>query len=345
MPSAYPREFREDVIRVARNREPGVRIKDIAADFRISESCVDNWLRTADADDGIRLGTTTDERSENRELKKASAATRARERGPTPRCCISVPGEPAGKMMFPLVRELADDGIPVTVTCRVLKLCRQQYYRWRDRPFTDDELDEAWLANAIFDAHRDDPEFGYQFPADEVRAAGHDVSDRVVWRICRDNQWWSVFGKPKRGKKSPPGAPAHDDLVRRQFSTDAPNVLWLADITEHWTLERQAVLLCDQRPVLEPDRRMGDRLENEGPARGRRDRDGRRPPRRRRGRLHPALGPRVARRTQPVVATPPDDGGGWWFDGSSWPTGRFVPRCDRRGGRSRRDMWSGSSGV
>ena len=35
-------------------------------------------------------------------------------------------------MMYPLVRELAADGIPVTVTCRVLKLARQPYYRWRD---------------------------------------------------------------------------------------------------------------------------------------------------------------------------------------------------------------------
>lgn len=70
MPPAYPREFREDVIRVARNREPGVRIKDIAADFAISESCLNNWLRTADVDDGVRPGSTTDERSENRELRK-----------------------------------------------------------------------------------------------------------------------------------------------------------------------------------------------------------------------------------------------------------------------------------
>jgi hypothetical protein len=42
-------------------------------------------------------------------------------------------------MMFPLVRELAGDGIPVTVTCRVLKLCRPQYYRWLDEPITDAE--------------------------------------------------------------------------------------------------------------------------------------------------------------------------------------------------------------
>ena len=33
-------------------------------------------------------------------------------------------------MMYPLVRELAADGIPVAVTCRVLKIARQPYYRW-----------------------------------------------------------------------------------------------------------------------------------------------------------------------------------------------------------------------
>ncbi len=144
--------------------------------------------------------------------------------------------------MFPLVRELADDGVPVTVTCRVLKLCRQQYYRWTKTPVTDGELDEAWLANAIFDAHVDDPEFGYRFLADEVRAAGHDVSDRVVWRICRDHAWWSRFGKPKARKGSKPGTPAHDDLVRRCFTAAAPNTVWVTDITEHPTAEGKLYL-------------------------------------------------------------------------------------------------------
>ena len=36
--------------------------------------------------------------------------------------------------MYPLVRELAVDGIPVTVTCRVLKIARQPYYRWLAEP-------------------------------------------------------------------------------------------------------------------------------------------------------------------------------------------------------------------
>jgi transposase len=44
MPRPYPREFREAVIRVARSRGPGVRLKDIAEDFGISESCLKSWL-------------------------------------------------------------------------------------------------------------------------------------------------------------------------------------------------------------------------------------------------------------------------------------------------------------
>ena len=74
-------------------------------------------------------------------------------------------------MMYPLVRELADDGVPVTVTCRVLKIARQPYYRWLVRPVTDADLEAAYRANALFAAHADDPEFGYRFLLDEAREA------------------------------------------------------------------------------------------------------------------------------------------------------------------------------
>ncbi len=152
-------------------------------------------------------------------------------------------------MMFPLVRELAANGIPVAVTCRVLDLCRQQYYRWLTEPVTDQELDHAHLTNALFDAHRDDPEFGYRFLADEARRAGHDVCDRTVWRICAENGWWSVFGKKKTRKGSGPGTPAHDDLVRRVFTAARPNELWLTDLTEHRTDEGK-LYLCAIKDVF-----------------------------------------------------------------------------------------------
>jgi hypothetical protein len=64
-------------------------------------------------------------------------------------------------MMYLLVRELAAADVPcqvpVAVTCRVLNLAHQPYYRWLARPVTDAELAEAYRANALLDAHRDDP--------------------------------------------------------------------------------------------------------------------------------------------------------------------------------------------
>lgn len=70
MPKPFPREFREDVVRVARNREPGQTLKQIAADFGVSESCLTNWLAVADREDGIRPGPTAGELAELREAKK-----------------------------------------------------------------------------------------------------------------------------------------------------------------------------------------------------------------------------------------------------------------------------------
>jgi transposase InsO family protein len=154
-------------------------------------------------------------------------------------------------MIYPLVRELAADGIPVTVTCRVPKLARQPYYRWLARPVTDSDLAEAYLADALFNAHRDDPEFGYRLLGDEAREAGLVACERTMWRICSDNGWFSVFGKKRRGRKTgkgKAGVPAHDDLVRRQFSAPGPNLLWLADITEHRTGEGK-VYLCAIKDV------------------------------------------------------------------------------------------------
>ena len=70
MPKPHPKEFRDDVVRVAQNREPGVRIKDIANDFGITESCLGNWLAQAARDRGERPGSTTAELAELREAKK-----------------------------------------------------------------------------------------------------------------------------------------------------------------------------------------------------------------------------------------------------------------------------------
>ncbi len=154
--------------------------------------------------------------------------------------------------MYPLVRELAATDapvrVPVAVTCRVLKIARQPYYRWLASPITSSDLVAAYRANALFDAHRDDPEFGYRFLLDEAAANGQPMAPRTAWAICADNRWWSAFGKPRRGKGSRPGPPVHDDRVQRVFTAQAPNQLWLTDLTEHATAEGM-LYLCAIKDV------------------------------------------------------------------------------------------------
>lgn len=77
--------------------------------------------------------------------------------------------------------------------------------------------------------------------ADEVARAGLHACDRRVWRICRDNQWWSVFGKKRAANGMKPGPPAHEDRVCRDFTATGANRLWLTDITEHRTDQGKAV--------------------------------------------------------------------------------------------------------
>ena len=70
MPKPYPREFRDDVIAVARSREGGVTLALVARDFGISESCLINWLKAVDVEAGVKPGVTVAERSGLRELRR-----------------------------------------------------------------------------------------------------------------------------------------------------------------------------------------------------------------------------------------------------------------------------------
>src|SRR5690606_41498255 len=87
-------------------------------------------------------------------------------------------------MSYPLVRDLAAEGIPVRLTCGVLGHSRQAYYAWAANPVSDRDLEDAHLTNALFDAHGDDPEFGYRLLADELERAGHDVGERRLRPRC-----------------------------------------------------------------------------------------------------------------------------------------------------------------
>jgi transposase len=70
VPRPYPREFRDDVVRVARSRDDGVTIGQIATDFGVHPMTLTKWMRQADVDDGDKPGTSTTDCAELREARR-----------------------------------------------------------------------------------------------------------------------------------------------------------------------------------------------------------------------------------------------------------------------------------
>ena len=70
VPRPYPREFRDDVVRVARNRDDGVTIEQIATDFGVHPMTLTKWMRQADIDEGAKPGTSTADSAELRDARR-----------------------------------------------------------------------------------------------------------------------------------------------------------------------------------------------------------------------------------------------------------------------------------
>jgi transposase len=70
VPKPYPQEFRDDVVRVARDREPGVTVEQIAKDFGVHPMTLFKWLGQADTDEGSKPGVSRNDSAELREARK-----------------------------------------------------------------------------------------------------------------------------------------------------------------------------------------------------------------------------------------------------------------------------------
>jgi transposase InsO family protein len=153
-------------------------------------------------------------------------------------------------MKYPLVRDLADEGFPVRLTCGVLNIATQPYYRWLKRPLCQRDLNDAYLVNELVDLHHDDPTFGYRFLADELKDRGFHDSETRVHKLCSQHKIWSTTTKKgRRASGKTPGPAVSDDLVQREFTAPAPNRVWLTDITEHPTSEGK-LYLCSIKDVF-----------------------------------------------------------------------------------------------
>jgi transposase InsO family protein len=140
-------------------------------------------------------------------------------------------------MRFRLVQELAAGGIIAAVACRVLHVSTSGYYEWRDRPPSPRAVADAALTHQIREIHTSSRgTYGVPRVHAELRLGrGVHCGRKRVARLMRAAHLHGIYRR--RGKLRRPLPAVHDDLVRRRFVADAPDRLWLTDITEHPTRE------------------------------------------------------------------------------------------------------------
>jgi putative transposase len=123
---------------------------------------------------------------------------------------------------------------PVSVMCDVLGVSRSGYHGWASRAPSDRALSDAWLTSRIVEIHEQARGvYGSRRVRAELRLGqGIEISRKRVRRLMRQ-AGISGLVKVKRGRTTirVPGVQVADDLVERKFRPDAPNVLWVADIT------------------------------------------------------------------------------------------------------------------
>jgi putative transposase len=146
---------------------------------------------------------------------------------------------------------------PVRVCCRVLKVSRGGFYRWRRRRPSARQLRREHLLGKIRQVHQENRGL---YGAPRVHRAllvdGETVCRNTVAKLMRGAK---IRAKTKRRyvprtTDSGHGKPVADNLLARDFAASAPDRKWVADITyvptdQGW-LFVAAVLDCYSRKIV-----------------------------------------------------------------------------------------------
>ena len=141
-------------------------------------------------------------------------------------------------MIYTFVLNRCDD-LPTSVCCRTMGVSTSGLYTWRAVPISHRDLADAQLTNTIFDIHRlSRGSYGSPRVWAELRLGDQRLacSRKRVERLMRQAHIRGIYRHKGRGctVRDPAGVPSHD-LVNRQFVAQAPDRLWLTDVTEHPT--------------------------------------------------------------------------------------------------------------
>lgn len=146
--------------------------------------------------------------------------------------------------------------LPVSWMCRALGVARSAYYAWLRRPLSKRAQEDARLLVKIRECSRKSRgTYGSPRVTEDLKGDGETVGHNRVARIMKEH---GIVGKPLK-KFIATTDSKHDlevapNLLQREFTVDAPNQVWVGDITYVWTYRGWSYLatvidLCGRRVV------------------------------------------------------------------------------------------------
>jgi len=123
--------------------------------------------------------------------------------------------------------------------CRVLDVRRSGYYAWRTRKPSKRAREDEVLKAKIAEVHKESRgTYGSPRVHAELVEQGFEVGRNRIARIMREE---GILGRRKpRFRKTTDSnhkLPVADNVLAREFTTDAPDRAWVADITYVWTAQ------------------------------------------------------------------------------------------------------------
>ncbi|WP_406312793.1 IS3 family transposase [Streptosporangium sp. NBC_01639] len=123
------------------------------------------------------------------------------------------------------------------MACRVLNISRSGYKDWVGRPQSPRDQRNTELLKLIRDIH-ETSRYSYGSPrihAELTLGLDLEVNRKRVERLMREAGIQGIYRR--KGRRNLVNAATEEDLVRRAFTVQAPDRLWVSDITEHPTDE------------------------------------------------------------------------------------------------------------
>jgi putative transposase len=128
---------------------------------------------------------------------------------------------------------------PIAFMCARLGVSKSGFYAWRGRPPSARSLEDERLLEQIRAVHAESRgRYGSPRVHRELTAKGIQVNKHRVARLMREN---GLRGRRRRRFRhttdSNHAMPLAPNTLARDFTADAPNTVWVTDITYIWTRE------------------------------------------------------------------------------------------------------------